>query len=282
MVTLCRVLGVSPSGYYAWKDREPSKREQEDARLTAMIVKIHTESRGTYGAPRIHAAMRSRGVRCSKKRVARLMRQAGIEGISRRKYSGPPRRKEAGPVAPDLVQRQFVADRPDRLWVADITQHGTAQGWLYIAVVLDVFSRRVVGWAMGDRATAELVVDALKMATWNRNPDPGLIHHSDHGTQYTSLLFGRTLRGASILGSMGRVGDAYDNALAESFFATLETELLERREWVTRSQLTSAVFEYIEVFYNRRRLHSSLGYLSPHEFERLWAHKSDSDEESAA
>lgn len=267
---LCRVLDVSTSGYYAWQNRKPSKREREDAELQALIVEIHQGSRGTYGAPRIHAALHQRGIRCSKKRVSRLMRKAGIEGISRRNYSGPPRRKGTYTAKPDLVERRFVANGPNMLWVADITQHMTREGWLYIAIVIDVFSRKVVGWAMGNRATATLVVEALNMAIRNRNPDVDLVHHSDHGVQYTSLLFGSTLRNAGIMGSMGTVGDALDNALAESFNATLETELLNRRSWATRRELTTAVFEYIEVFYNRQRLHSSLGYLSPVNFEREW------------
>lgn len=236
----------------------------------ALIIEIHKKSRGTYGSPRIFAALRQRGIRCSKKRVARLMRKADIEGISRRKYSGPPRPKETYTPKPDLVNRRFVATGPNMLWVADITQHKTRKGWLYIAVIIDVFSRKVVGWAMDDQATASLVVEALNMAIRNRNPGTELVHHSDHGSQYTSLQYGTALRKAGIIGSMGTVGDALDNALAESFNATLETELLNRRDWETRQELATAVFEFIEVFYNRERLHSSLGYLSPVDFESKW------------
>lgn len=199
------------------------------------------------------------------------MREAGIQGISRRKRVGCTRRRTSATPFPDRLNRQFVAERPDRVWVADITQHPTEEGWLYIAAILDVFSRRVVGWAMGERATAELVEKALKMALCKRNPGTDAIHHSDHGAQYTSFAFSRALSDAGILPSMGRVGDAYDNALVESFWATLQTELLDRERWRTRSQLRSRVFEYIEVFYNRKRLHSSLGYKSPAEFEAEWA-----------
>lgn len=282
MTVLCRVLGVSTSGYYASRGREPSKREREDVRLTKLIVEIHRESRGTYGAPRIHAALQHRGIRCSEKRVARLMCDAGIEGISRRKYSGRPRPKDTYTPKPDLVDRQFAADRPNILWVADITQHKTLEGWLYISAIIDVFSRRVVGWAMAARATSDLVVDALNMAVRRRNPAIELVHHSDHGAQYTSLKFGSALRKANIIGSMGTVGDALDNALAESFNATLETELLNRKAWDTRRQLSTAVFEYIEVFYNRQRLHSALGYLSPAEFERKWDREQEGKNHSAA
>lgn len=248
----------------------------------ALITEIHKESRGTYGAPRIRAALRQRGIRCSKKRVARLMRKAGIEGISRRRYSGPPRQKDAYTPEPDLVNRRFIADGPNMLWVADITQHKTREGWLYIAVMIDVFSRKVVGWAMGNQATATLVVEALNMAVRNRNPGLDLVHHSDHGSQYTSLLYGSTLRKAGIMGSMGTVGDALDNALAESFNATLETELLNRQDWATRRELATAVFEYMEVFYNRQRLHSSLGYLSPVDFEGEWQLRQEASLDSAA
>lgn len=236
------------------------------------IKQIHRESRGTYGVPRIHAELRlGKGVRCGKKRVARLMRKAGLEGTYRRSKRGMTRRRPGASSQPDLVNRDFTATEPNRLWVADMTQHKTAEGWLYLAVVLDVFSRKVVGWSMGARPVADLAVKAVNMAVWNRRPDSGVIHHSDHGSQYTSLAFGRTLRVSAVIGSMGTVGDALDNALAESFFATLRRDLLDRRSWTTRAALTSDLFDYIEVFYNRRRRHSTLGNLSPEEFERKWA-----------
>lgn len=236
------------------------------------IKQIHRESRGTYGVPRIHAELRlGKGVRCGKKRVARLMRRAGLEGAYRRSKRGMTRRRPGASSQPDLVKRDFTATEPNRLWVADMTQHKTAEGWLYLAVVLDVFSRKVVGWSMGARPVADLAVKAVNMAVWNRRPAHGVIHHSDHGSQYTSLAFGRTLRMSGVVGSMGTVGDALDNALAESFFATLQRDLLDGRSWTTRAALTSELFDYIEGFYNRRRRHSTLGYLSPEEFERKWA-----------
>jgi transposase InsO family protein len=269
--TMCRLLGVSTSGYYAWRSRKPSKRAQENAELQQRITEIHQQSRGTYGAPRVHAELRKgQGVRCSKKRVARLMRLATLAGICRGRRYGCTRRNPAHLGYPDLVKREFKADAPDQLWVADMTQHQTGEGWLYLAVVVDMFCRKVVGWAMGNRPTAELVSSAVDMAVQNRRPSPGVIHHSDHGAQYTSLAFGKALQEAGIVGSMGSVGDAYDNAAAESFFATLQAELLDRRSWLTRRELRTAIFEYIEAFYNRRRRHSSLDYLSPSEFEEQW------------
>jgi putative transposase len=266
---MCRRLGVSPAGYYAWLHRPPSARAQADARLSTTIQHIHQASRGTYGVLRIQAELaEDHGVRCGRKRVARLMRSAGLRGVCRRQGVRTTQRDQAAEVAHDLVQRAFRAEAPDRLWVADITYLPTWQGFLYLAVIVDACSRRVVGWSMADHLRTELVLDALEMALWNRRPGPGLIHHSDHGCQYTSLAFGRRLRQAQIVPSMGSVGDCYDNALAESFFATLECELLARTRWRTHTEARMAVFDYIETFYNRRRRHSALGYLSPAEYER--------------
>jgi putative transposase len=266
---LCRSLGVSPSGYYAWRKRPPSARAVADAGLSTTIGQIHATSRGTYGAPRIHAELADAyETRCGCKRVARLMRAARLVGVCRRRVVRTTRRAETAPVSDDLVRRTFTAPAPNRLWVADITYLPTGQGFLYLAVVLDVFSRRVVGWAMADHLRTELVLDALEMAVWNRRPAPGLVHHSDHGCQYTSLAFGQRCRQSGIAVSMGSVGDCFDNALAESFFATLECELIARSRWRTHSEARMAVFDYIEGFYNPRRRHSALAYLSPAEYER--------------
>ena len=266
---ICRVLGVAPSGYWAWRQRGMSARAQADAQLTEQIRTIHQSSRQTYGAPRIHAALAATGLRCGCKRVARLMRAAGLVGCHRRRPFHTTVRDPRVAVAPDLVQRQFAATLPNQLWIADITYVPTRyEGSLYLAVVLDVFSRRVVGWAMAAHLRAELVVSALEMAVWNRQPGEGVIHHSDHGCQYTSLLFGERCQAVGIRCSMGSVGDCYDNAMAESFFATLECELLARQAFPTHLAARTALFEYLEVFYNRQRRHSALGYLSPVEFER--------------
>jgi putative transposase len=266
---LCRVLRVSTSGYYAWRARPPSARAVADAALTATIRAIHAGSRGTYGAPRVHAELADgHGVRCGRKRVARLMRGAGLAGVCRRRSVRTTRRDEAAALSDDLVQRAFAAAAPGRLGVADITYLPTRQGFLYLAVILDACSRRVVGWSMADHLRAELVVDALDMALWTRRPSAGLIHHSDHGSQYASLAFGRRCREAGIAVSMGSVGDCFDNALAESFFATLECELVDRCRWRTRDEARMAVFDFIEGFYNPRRRHSALDYLSPAEHER--------------
>ena len=270
IATMCRILGVSPSGYYAWRTRPLSARAQADQALLTRIRAIHTQSRGTYGAPRIHAELCEAGVRCGRKRVARLMRHAGLHGAHRRRRLRTTIRDLDAAPAPDLVARAFATDRPNRLWIADITYVRTWSGWLYLAVVLDTFSRRVVGWSMADHLESALVVDALNMALWNRRPTPGLIHHSDRGCQYTSLAFGRRCREAGILPSMGRVGNAYDNAMAEAFFATLETEVLTRRAFPHRGAARAALFDYIEGFYNPHRRHSALGYLSPAEYERRW------------
>ncbi len=266
---LCRRLGVSPSGFYAWRHRPASKRAEADAALTSQISTIHAASRGTYGAPRIHAELAdAQAIRCGRKRVARLMRAAGLVGVCRRRGVRTTQRGEAQAPATDLVQRSFSASTPNQLWVADITYIPTWQGFLYLAVVLDAFSRRVVGWAMAGHMRAALVLDALEMALWNRQPAPGVIHHSDHGSQYTSLAFGQRCRRAGIVPSRGSVGDCYDNAMAESFFASLECELIDRSRWQTQSEARMAVFDDIEAFYNPRRRHSALGYLSPAEYER--------------
>jgi putative transposase len=271
VVILCRVLGVSPSGYWAWRKRTPSARQQADQQLIERIGAIHQASRCTYGAPRIHAELCATGLACGRKRVARLMRQTHLVGCHRRHALHTTQRDPTAPVAPDLVQRQFVASAPNVLWIADITYVPTGEGFLYLAVILDVFSRRVVGWAMANHLWTELVVSALEMAVWNRHPVGGVIHHSDHGCQYTALLFGERCQAAGIRCSMGSVGDCYDNAMAESFFASLESELLSRQSFPTHLAARSALFEYIEVFYNRQRRHSALEYLSPDAFERRWS-----------
>jgi transposase InsO family protein len=264
----CRVLGVSPSGFYEWRNRPPSPRQLADAELVETIRKIHVGSRGTYGSPRVHAELRlGLGIRCGRKRVERLMARAGICGVHRRKGRSRP----APAVHDDLVARKFRADGPDRLWVTDITQHRSREGWVYLAVVLDVWSRRVVGWAISERIAADIVVDALEMAQWRRRDAAGTIVHSDRGAQYTSWVFGHRLRQAGLLGSMGRVGCGLDNAVAESFFGSMQIELLDRQAWTTRDQLSSAMFEWIEAFYNPTRRHSALGYLSPADYERTHA-----------
>ncbi len=263
----CRVLGVSSSGYHAWRSRPPSDRQKEDAALTEKIRWIHERSYGTYGTPRVHAELFEQGVRISRKRVARLMREAGLQGVSRRKGVRTTVRCPESRPAPDLVERDFATPGPNRLWVADITYIATWAGFLYLSVVLDAWSRRVVGWAMATHLRTQLVLDALEMALGQRRPRQ-VIHHSDQGTQYTSIAFGQRCREAGVRPSMGSVGDAYDNALCESFFATLECELLDRRRFKTQAEARMAVFEFLEGFYNPQRRHSALGYLSPINYER--------------
>ncbi len=266
IVTMCRVLEVSTSGYYAWLRRQASNRDQDDAMLTEKIRAIHRWSRGTYGAPRIHAELRDEGVRVASKRVARLMQAAHLQGVSRRKGTTTTIRSTRDRPAPDLVERDFTADAPNGLWVADITYIATAVGFLYLAVVLDAFSRRIVGWSMASHLRTELVLAALEMALDQRKAD-GVIHHSDQGSQYTSIAFGRRCELAGVRPSMGSVGDCYDNAMCESFFATLECELLDREHFATRAEARMAVFGFIEGWYNPHRRHSSLGYQSPMAYE---------------
>lgn len=270
IATMCRVLGVSTSGYYQWRGRKPSLRAEQDALLLARIRGLHARSRGTYGVPRIHAQLRAEGTVVGGKRIARLMHQAGLQGVSRRKkYKTTIRNEKVRPAA-DLVERDFTVKGPNQLWVADITYIRTGSGFLYLAVVVDAFSRRVVGWAMKRNLRTQLVLDALEMALGQRRPE-SVIHHSDQGTQYTSIAFGQRCRRAGVRPSMGSVGDCYDNALCESFFASLECELLQRHRFLNPAEARSALFDFIEGFYNPHRLHSSLGYYSPAEFERRYA-----------
>jgi putative transposase len=269
IATMCRVLGVSSSGYYAWAKRTPSRRAQADATLLSHIRAAHAASYGTYGAPRIHAELRANGLRVGRKRVARLMVAAGLVGVSRRRFVRTTVRG-SGRQAPDLVDRKFAAEKPDLLWVADITYIPTGAGFLYLAVVLDACSRRIVGWAMSTRLVTRLVLDALEMALVTRRPKD-VIHHSDQGSQYTSIEFGRRCREAGVRPSMGSVGDAYDNAMCESFFATLECELLARQRFENQAEARTVVFAFIEGFYNRRRRHSAIGYLSPVDYEHQLA-----------
>jgi putative transposase len=267
VATMCRLLEVSTSGYYDWRDREPSARAIQDSALTEMISEIHTMSRGAYGAPMIHAELAARGVHVGRKRVARLMKEAGLQGVSRRKRTWTTSRAADYRPAPDLVERDFTADGPNKLWVADITYVPTWAGFLYLAVVLDVWSRRVVGWAMANHLRTELVLDAFNMAIQQRRPN-GVIHHSDQGSQYTSIAFGKRCQELGVRPSMGSVGDCYDNALCESFFASLECELIDRFTFRTRREARLAVFDWIEAWYNPLRRHSAIGRMSPANFER--------------
>ena len=261
------MLGVSPSGYYAWQKRPLSTRAKRDLELSAEIERAHRESRQTYGAPRLHAELRANGHRVGIKRISRLMRASRIVGICRRKRVFTTVRDKNAQLSDDLVQRRFVADAPDQLWVADITYVPTWAGFLYLAVVLDALSRRIVGWAMSTSLATDLVLDALNMALWQRRPK-NVVHHSDHGCQYTSIAFGLRCKEAGVRPSMGSVGDAYDNAMCESFFGTLECELLDRRRFRSQIEARMAVFDFIEGFYNPRRRHSALGYESPISYER--------------
>lgn len=268
---LARVLGVSRAGYYAWKRRPSSARALVDAELGEQIRRIHTETEGIYGAPRIHAELElEHGVKIGRKRVARLMRQLGLRGADGRR--GGPRtttRDAVRPSAPDLVDRRFAREEPNRLWVCDLKYVQTGQGFLFLAAVQDVFSRRIIGWSMRDNLQAELVLDALGMAVSSRgDAAAGVVAHSDHGSQYTSLIYGTYAQHSGIDLSMGSVGDPWDNALAETFFASLEKELLRRERFATREQARIRIFWYIECFYNTRRRHSSLDYLSPTDYEQ--------------
>ena len=265
---MCRVLEVSRSGYHAWAARGPSARAVADAGLGVQIAEIHGETLKTYGSPRVHAELRlEHDVRVSRKRVERLMRLAGLSGLHKRRKGRTTIRVRGVRTAPDLVQRDFDPVAIDRLWCADITYIRTWEGWLYLASVMDCYSRRIVGWALADHLRAQLVVDALEMAVARRRPDAGLVHHSDQGSQYTSLIFTQRCRSVDIDVSMGSKGDCFDNAAMESFHASLKKDLIHRQSWPTKQHAQTAVFAYIETFYNRRRRHSTLGMLSPVDFE---------------
>jgi putative transposase len=268
IATMCRVLRVSRSGFHAWERREPSRRACRDASLTELIGRIHDESRKTYGSPRVHAELLlEHGVRVGRKRVERLMRHAGLAGQVRRRRGKTTIRVQGVRTAPDLVEREFNPITINRLWSADITYIRTWEGWLYLATVMDLYSRRIVGWSLADHLRAEIVVDALEMAVARRRPQAGLVHHSDQGSQYTSLVFTRRCKAVGIDVSMGSRGDCFDNSPHESFHASLKKDLIHRRAWPTKAEARTAVFEYVEAFYNRRRRHSRLRMLSPVDFE---------------
>jgi len=271
----CRVLNVSRSGYYDWRNRPASPREQDNELLLKHIHDVHRDSRGTYGSPRVHAELRiGLGLPVNRKRVERLMREAGLRGLYWRRRRGcTVRDPDAAPSA-DLVNRQFTVSGPNRLWITDITEHPTGDGKVYCAAVMDAYSRLIVGWSIADHMRTELVTDALGMAIIRRRPERGTdgtstILHSDHGSQYTSWAFGRRLRDAGLLASMGTVGDCYDNAMMESFWGTLQLEVLDQKSWETRDELANAIFEWIECWYNPKRRHSSIGMCSPATFDVL-------------
>ena len=266
---MCLVLELSPSAYYAWRGRPESRRVREDRRLLVEIKAIHSAKRETYGSPRVHAELKAQGMRLGEKRVARLMRAGGIRAKQKRKFKATTDSKHSHPVAPNLLRRDFKASAPNQKWVADITYVPTREGWLYLAAVLDLYSRYVVGWSMDGRMNRRLVLDALDMAVGRRRPGPGLLHHSDRGSQYACGDYQEALTAHGMLCSMSRKGDCWDNAPMESFFHTLKTELIHHRDYQTRWEAKADIFEYIEVFYNRGRRHSILGYLTPAEFERI-------------
>ena len=270
---LCRTLAVSSAGFYAWCRRGLSLRAQEDAALRVEIRAAHAASGKRYGSPRIHADLKANDQRVGRKRVARLMREEGIEGQRKRRFRVTTDSRHSHPVAANELNRNFTASAPNKIWVTDITYIWTREGWLYLAAILDLFSRRVVGWSMDSRIDRTLALDALSMALGTRCPEPGLLHHSDRGVQYASADYQSQLRERGIRCSMSRKGDCWDNAVAESFFSTLKAELVHQADYVSRSQARASIFEYIEVFYNGRRRHSALGYVSPVEHETAAARK---------
>ena len=265
---MCQVLHVSASGFYAWRQRKPSACKMANEKLMTQIRQAHTKSRGTYGSPRIHAELVAQGIACGIHRVARLMQRNGLQAKGKRRYKRTTNSRHAYPIVPNLLNRQFEAKAPNQKWVGDITYVPTGEGWLYLATVIDLYSRRVVGWAMADNMRQELTLTALNMALSQQKPKSGLLHHTNRGSQYAAKQYRRILQRHQIQVSMSRSGNCYDNAPMESFFATLKAELAHYGWYTTRRQARAEIFEYIEVFYNRQRRHSSLGYLSPLQFEQ--------------
>jgi putative transposase len=264
---MCRMLAVSRAGFYAWRQRPVAARTRQDRVLAVAVAAIYTEHHGRYGSPRVQMELRERGQRSGRKRIARLMRVQDLRARPKRRYRTTTDSRHGLPVCPNLLARRFTVAQPNTAWVTDMTYLWTPQGWLYLAVIIDLFSRRVVGWAMSERIDRKLALDALRMALAQRRPQRGLIHHSDRGSQYASGDYQQLLAQHGLQGSMSRRGDCWDNAVAESFFASLKLELVYQVQWRTRAEARTAIFEYLEFFYNRRRRHSSLGYLSPVEFE---------------
>ncbi|MCK8826569.1 IS3 family transposase [Natroniella acetigena] len=264
---MCQVLGVSRSGYYSWLNRKPSKRKQENYKLKLRIAQIYSESRGSYGSPRIYKQLKKEGFKCNKKRIERLMRVLGLKAIQKRKFRVTTDSNHNLPIKENLLERKFDVTEKNKVWVSDITYISTKEGWLYLAVMIDLYSRKIVGWSMQKRMTKNLVIYALNMAIKRRNPEKGLIVHSDQGSQYASHAFQKLLWQNKFKSSMSRKGNCWDNAVAESFFGTLKTELVYHNKYQTRSQAKQDIFKYIEIFYNRNRLHSTLDYKSPEEYE---------------
>ncbi len=275
VIRLCQVLKVSPSGYYAWRQRAVSGREMANQELVKRIETVYNDSGETYGSPRVYRELKAAGVACSENRVARLMRLRKLRPKQVRRYKSTTKRNKAHPVAPNVLNRDFTADRPDHKWLSDITYIPTGEGWLYLAAILDLYARRIVGWAMSDRMTSDLTLTALKQALRRRQPARGLIHHSDQGSQYTDQAYQAVLQAHSIQPSMNGVGTWYDNAPMESFFGTLKSELVHHRHYCTHEEARPDLFFYIAAFYNRPRRHSSLDYLSPGAYEQIYRQQHD-------
>ena len=269
IAVMCDVFAVSRSGYYAWREKPVSRRKRANGKLLKEIRTVHHESRQTYGSPRVYQALKQKNVPCSENRVARLMKEDGLRAKTKRRFKVTTHSKHNLPVAPNLLQRDFSPKKPDQVWAGDITYIWTAAGWLYLAVVIDLFSRSVVGWAMNKHMTRRLVMDSLTMAIQRRSPSPGLIFHSDRGSQYASADFQSLLAKHNMLCSMSRKGDCWDNAAVESFFGSLKQELVFHQKYLTRFHARQSIFEYIERFYNCRRLHSTLGFKSPARYEAI-------------